>query len=168
MNSKEKIKIEFNKKIQSEAEEFRKRMTNESPEYVYSACEKVCFIETLYDMLFCTNIASDAKEIINLDVIKWLNDKEKPLEFLYQEFEKEKYAFSKDWNKLIDIIECLYFFEENERLKSQLKEQEAIRKLAEGCIYDIEDALYRGDKNDWASEAIDEFEEKMKNIVINE
>lgn len=95
MNSEEKIKIEFNKKIQSEVEEFHKRITNESSEYVYSACEKVCFVETLYDMLFCTNIASDAKEIINLDVIKWLNDKEKPLEFLYQEFEKEKYAFSK-------------------------------------------------------------------------
>ena len=36
MNSKEKIKIEFNKKILSEVEEFRKRMTNESSEYVYS------------------------------------------------------------------------------------------------------------------------------------
>lgn len=55
-------------------------------------------------------------------------------------------------------------FEENEKLKSQLKEQEAIRKLAEDCIYDIEDALYRGDKNDWASEAIDEFEEKVKEL----
>lgn len=164
MNSEEKIKIEFNKKIQSEVEEFRKRMTNESSEYVYSACEKVCFVETLYDMLFCTNISSDAKEIINLDVIKWLNDKEKPLELLYQEFEKEKYAFSKNWDELIDVIECLYLFEENERLKSQLKEQETIRKLAEDCIYDIEDALYRGDKNDWASEAINEFEEKVKEL----
>lgn len=164
MNSEEKIKIEFNKKIQSEVEEFRKRMTNESSEYVYSACEKVCFVETLYDMLFCTNISSDAKNIINFDVIKWLNDKEKPLEFLYQEFEKEKCAFSKNWDELIDVIECLYLFEENERLKSQLKEQEAIRKLAEGCIYDIEDALYRGDKNDRASEAIDEFEEKVKEL----
>lgn len=59
-------------------------------------------------------------------------------------------------------------FEENERLKSQLKEQEAIRKLAEGCIYDIEDALYRGDKNDRASEAIDEFEEKVKEWTLRE
>lgn len=83
---------------------------------------------------------------------------------MYQEFEKEKYAFSKNWDELIDVIECLYLFEENERLKSQLKEQEAIRKLAEGCIYDIEDALYRGDKNDRASEAIDEFEEKVKEL----
>lgn len=68
------------------------------------------------------------------------------------------------------VLECYSMtkkklFEENERLKSQLKEQEAIRKLAEDCIYDIEDALYRGNKNDWASEAIDEFEEKMKKIV---
>lgn len=159
MNSKEKIKIEFNKKIQSEAEEFRKRMTNESPEYVYSACEKVCFIETVYDMLFCSN----EKDIIN-DAIRWLNDKEKPLEFLYQEFEKTQYVFSKNWDDLIDIIECLYFFEENERLKSQLKEQEAIRKLAEDCIYDIEDALYRGVRNDRASAEIDEFEEKVKKL----
>lgn len=159
MNSKEKIKIEFNKKIQSEAEEFRKRMTNESPEYVYSACEKVCFIETVYDMLFCSN----EKDIIN-DAIRWLNDKEKPLEFLYQEFEKNQYVFSKNWDDLIDIIECLYFFEENERLKSQLKEQEAIRKLAEDCIYDIEDALYRGVRNDRASAEIDEFEEKVKKL----
>ena len=30
MNSEEKIKIEFNKKIQSEVEEFHKRITNES------------------------------------------------------------------------------------------------------------------------------------------
>lgn len=45
-----------------------------------------------------------------------------------------------------------------------MKEQETIRKLAEGCIYDIEDALYRGDKNDRASEAIDEFEEKVKEL----
>lgn len=164
MNSEEKIKIEFNKKIQSEVEEFRKRMTSESSEYVYSACKKVCFVETLYDMLFCTNISSDAKDIISFDAIKWLNDKEKPLEFLHQEFEKNQYAFSKNWDELIDIIECLYLFEENERLKSQLKEQEAIRKLAEGCIYDIEDALYRGDKNDRASEAIDEFEEKVKEL----
>lgn len=164
MNSKERIKIEFNKKIQSEVEEFRKRMTNETSEYVYSACEKVCFIETLYDMLFCTNIASDAKENISFDAIKWLNDKEKPLEFLHQEFEKNQYAFSKNWDDLIDIIECLYFFEENERLKSQLKEQEAIRKLAEDCIYDIEDALYRGVRNDRASAEIDEFEEKVKEL----
>lgn len=159
MNSEEKIKIEFNKKIQSEVEEFRKRMTNESSEYVYSACEKVCFIVTVYDMLFCSN----AKDIIN-DAIRWLNDKEKPLEFLHQEFEKNQYVFSKNWDDLIDIIERLYFFEENERLKSQLKEQKAIRELAEGCIYDIEDALYRGNKNDWASEAIDEFEEKVKEL----
>lgn len=67
------------------------------------------------------------------------------------------------------VLECCSMtkkklFEENERLKSQLKEQEAIRKLAEGCIYDIEDALYRGDKNDRASEAIDEFEEKVKEL----
>lgn len=55
-------------------------------------------------------------------------------------------------------------FEENEKLKSQLKEQETIRKLAEDCIYNIEDALYRGDKNDRASEAIDEFEEKVKEL----
>ncbi len=164
MNSEEKIKIEFNKKIQSEVEEFRKKMTNESSEYVYSACEKVCFIETLYDMLFCINISSNAKDIINFDVIKWLNDKEKPLNFLYQEFTKEQYVFSKNWDKLIDIIECLYFSEENEKLKSQLKEQETIRKLAEDCIYNIEDALYRGDKNDRASEAIDEFEEKVKEL----
>lgn len=141
MNSEEKIKIEFNKKIQSEAEEFRKRMTSESSEYVYSACKKVCFVETLYDMLFCTNISSDA-----------------------QEFEKEKYAFSKNWDELIDVIECLYLFEENKRLKSQLKEQETIRNLAEDCIYDIEDALYQGDKNDRASKAIDEFEEKVKEL----
>lgn len=159
MNSEEKIKIEFNKKIQSEVEEFRKRMTNESSEYVYSACEKVCFIETVYDMLFCSN----EKDIIN-DAIRWLNDKEKPLEFLYQEFEKNQYVFSKNWDDLIDIIECLYFFEENERLKSQLKEQEAIRKLAEDCIYDIEDALYRGVRNDRASAEIDEFEEKVKKL----
>lgn len=159
MNSKEKIKIEFNKKIQSEVEEFRKRMTNETSEYVYSACEKVCFIETVYDMLFCSN----EKDIIN-DAIRWLNDKEKPLEFLYQEFEKNQYVFSKNWDDLIDIIECLYFFEENERLKSQLKEQEAIRKLAEDCIYDIEDALYRGVRNDRASAEIDEFEEKVKKL----
>ena len=159
MNSKEKIKIEFNKKIQSEVEEFRKRMTNESPEYVYSACEKVCFIETVYDMLFCSN----EKDIIN-DAIRWLNDKEKPLEFLYQEFERNQYAFSKNWDDLIDIIECLYFFEENERLKSQLKEQEAIRELAEDCIYNIEDALYRGVRNDRASAEIDEFEEKVKKM----
>lgn len=164
MNSEEKIKIEFNKKIQSEVEEFRKRMTNESSEYVYSACEKVCFVETLYDMLFCTNISSDAKDIISFDAIKWLNDKEKPLEFLHQEFEKNQYAFSKNWDELIDVIECLYLFEENEKLKSRLEEQEAIRKLAEDCIYDIEDALYRGDKNDWASEAINEFEEKVKEL----
>ena len=164
MNSEEKIKIEFNKKIQSEAEEFRKRMTNESSEYVYSACEKVCFIETLYEMLFCTNIASDAKDIISFDAIKWLNKKEKPLEFLHQEFEKNQYAFSKNWDDLIDIIECLYFFEENERLKSQLKEQEAIRELAEDCIYNIEDALYRGVRNDRASAEIDEFEEKVKKL----
>lgn len=164
MNSEEKIKIEFNKKIQSEVEEFRKKMTNESSEYVYSACEKVCFIETLYDMLFCINISSNAKDIINFDVIKWLNDKEKPLNFLYQEFTKEQYVFSKNWDELIDIIECLYFSEENEKLKSQLKEQETIRKLAEDCIYEIEDALYRGDKNDRASEAIDEFEEKVKEL----
>lgn len=164
MNSEEKIKIEFNKKIQSEVEKFRKKMTNESSEYVYSACETVCFVETLYDMFFCTIIASNTKDIINFDVIKWLNDKEKPLNFLYQEFTKEHYVFSKNWDELIDIIECLYFSEENERLKSQLKEQKAIRKLAEDCIYDIEDALYRGDKNDWASEAIDEFEEKVKEL----
>lgn len=67
------------------------------------------------------------------------------------------------------VLECCSMtkkklFEENEKLKSQLKEQEAIRKLAEGCIYDIEDALYRGDKNDRASEAIDEFEEKVKEL----
>lgn len=103
MNSEEKIKIEFNKKIQSEVEKFRKRMTNESSEYVYSACETVCFVETLYDMFFCTNISSNTKDTINFDVIKWLNDKEKPLEFLYQEFTKEQYVFSKNWDELIDI-----------------------------------------------------------------
>lgn len=104
MNSEEKIKIEFNKKIQSEVEEFRKRMTNESSEYVYSACEKVCFIETLYDMLFCTNIASDAKENISFDAIKWLNDKEKPLEFLHQEFEKTNMLFQKIGMTLLTLL----------------------------------------------------------------
>lgn len=119
MNSEEKIKIEFNKKIQSEVEEFRKRMTNESPEYVYSACEKVCFIETLYDMLFCTNIASDAKENISFDAIKWLNKKEKPLEFLHQEFEKKQYAFSKNWDELIDIIEVLFYLYKKETTRGK-------------------------------------------------
>lgn len=108
MNSEEKIKIEFNKKIQSEVEEFRKKMTNESSEYVYSACEKVCFIETLYDMLFCTNIASDAKENISFDAIKWLNKKEKPLEFLHQEFKKNNMLFQKIGMNLLTLLRCSF------------------------------------------------------------
>ncbi len=37
-----------------------------------------------------------------------------------------------------------------------------ISDLAINCIYEIEDALYRGSKNDWATEAINEFTEKLK------
>lgn len=37
-----------------------------------------------------------------------------------------------------------------------------ISDLAINCIYEIEDALYRGSKNDWATEAINEFNEKLK------
>ena len=116
MNSEEKIKIEFNKKIQSEVEEFRKRMTNESPEYVYSACEKVCFIETLYDMLFCTNIASDAKENISFDAIKWLNKQKNPLEFLYGKWLSCGGNFSESWEDMSNWVKQLFNEEKAENI----------------------------------------------------
>lgn len=37
-----------------------------------------------------------------------------------------------------------------------------ISDLAINCIYEIEDALYRGSKNDWATEAINKFNEELK------
>lgn len=95
-------------------------------------------------------IVEEAMEKMVLEMSDYISDK---TGFCHKGFDLECYSMTK--KKL---------FEENEKLKSQLKEQETIRKLAEGCIYDIEDALYRGDKNDWASEAIDEFEEKVKEL----
>ena len=56
--------------------------------------------------------------------------------------------------------------EENKNLKAKLKKEKAISKLAEDCVYDIEDALYRGEKNDWATEEIDEFKERIKRRII--
>lgn len=46
--------------------------------------------------------------------------------------------------------------------KRNLKSKKRISDLAINCIYEIEDALYRGSKNDWATEAINEFNEKLK------
>ena len=54
--------------------------------------------------------------------------------------------------------------EENKNLKEKLKKEKTISKLAEECVYDIEDALYRGEKNDWATAEIDEFKEKIKEL----
>lgn len=54
--------------------------------------------------------------------------------------------------------------EENKNLKAKLKKEKAISELAEDCVYDIEDALYRGEKNDWATAAIDEFTEALKEL----
>lgn len=95
-------------------------------------------------------IVEEAMEKMVLEMSDYISDK---TGFCHKGFALECYSMTK--KKL---------FEENEKLKSQLKEQEAIRKLAEDCIYNIEDALYRGDKNDRASEAIDEFEEKVKEL----
>ena len=47
-------------------------------------------------------------------------------------------------------------------LQEKLEKQKRISDLAINCIYEIEDALYRGSKNDWATEAINEFTEKLK------
>lgn len=99
-------------------------------------------------------IVEEAMEKMVLEMSDYISDK---TGFCHKGFALECYSMTK--KKL---------FEENEKLKSRLKEQETIRKLAEDCIedciYNIEDALYRGDKNDWASEAIDEFEEKVKEL----
>lgn len=69
-------------------------------------------------------IVEEAMEKMVLEMSDYISDK---TGFCHKGFALECYSMTK--NKL---------FEENERLKSQLKEQEAIRKLAEGCIYDIE------------------------------
>lgn len=95
-------------------------------------------------------IVKEAMNKIFLEMSDYISDE---TGFCHKGFALECYSMTKE-----------NLFEENEKLKSQLKEQETIRKLAEDCIYNIEDALYRGDKNDWASEAIDEFEEKVKEL----
>lgn len=46
---------------------------------------------------------------------------------------------------------------EIERLQKQLS-------LAEECIVKIEDALYRGGRNDWAEEAIEEYNNIAKEM----
>ncbi len=47
-------------------------------------------------------------------------------------------------------------------LQEKLEKQKRISDLAINCIYEIEDALYRGSKNDWATEAINEFNKELK------
>lgn len=47
-------------------------------------------------------------------------------------------------------------------LQEKLEKQKRISDLAINCIYEVEDALYRGSKNDWATEAINEFNEELK------
>ena len=107
----------FIKKIHSETEEFYKRMISESPEYVYFSCEEICFIRTVYDMFYSLLATSNAEDNVNLDIIKWLDKKDKPLEFLYQEFTKEHYVFSQSWDELLDIIERLFQVSESSKNK---------------------------------------------------
>lgn len=57
----------------------------------------------------------------------------------------------KDVEDCVNIVRC-----------KNCKYYKRISDLAINCIYEIEDALYRGSKNDWATEAINEFTEKLK------
>lgn len=51
----------------------------------------------------------------------------------------------------VDVVRC-----------KDCKYYKRISDLAINCIYEIEDALYRGSKNDWATEAINKFNEELK------
>lgn len=57
----------------------------------------------------------------------------------------------KDVEDCVNVVRC-----------KNCKYYKRISDLAINCIYEIEDALYRGSKNDWATEAINEFTEKLK------
>ena len=51
---------------------------------------------------------------------------------------------------------------ENEKLRDELEQVKAERDAAVDCIYKIEDALDRGNDNDWAREHISEWESQKE------
>lgn len=51
---------------------------------------------------------------------------------------------------------------ENEKLRAELEQMKREKDAAIDCIYKIEDALDRGNDNDWAREHISEWESQKE------
>ena len=64
----------------------------------------------------------------------------------------------------IDECQCVLPKQALDLINRQKAEIERLKKkfeLADGTIYDIEDALNRGEDNDWARECIAQYEKEM-------
>ena len=54
------------------------------------------------------------------------------------------------------------------RQKAEIERLQKKNGFADECIAEVEDALYRGSNNDWASKAIDEYNERIKEMSESE
>lgn len=57
----------------------------------------------------------------------------------------------------LPVSKVIEFKEKLEKVLRDNKELKIELDYAQDCINDVEDALYRGNKNDWAQNAIDKY-----------
>ena len=93
-------KENFYEKLDKEMKEFRESYNSMEVIQIYNDYYIIGFYETIFELLESEYVENDYVEIL-----EWLNTKDKPLEFLYETWMNVEGPFTFGWTENIDWIE---------------------------------------------------------------
>ena len=93
-------KEKFYEKLDKEMKEFRESYNSMEVIQIYNDYYIIGFYETILELL-----ESDYVENDYIEILEWLNTKDKPLEFLYETWMNVDGPFTFSWTDNIDWIE---------------------------------------------------------------
>ena len=96
-------KENFYEKLNNEMKDFRESYNSMEVIQIYNDYYIIGFYETIFELL-----ESDYVENDYIEILEWLNTKDKPLEFLYETWMNVEGPFTFSWTDNIDWIEEEY------------------------------------------------------------
>ena len=103
-NTFEKIHLQLFEKIDKEMEAFKASYKSFDAIQIYNDWYIIGFYESYYEMMSCDFLENEGAE----EEIVWLSGKEKPLEFLYNEWMDSDGAFSHNWDDMLGFLRTVY------------------------------------------------------------